>query len=380
MGGAPLAGIAIGEGDTDKAQKYLCNAVSMLLLISLVLTTGFLLFLEPLLILFGADSATLPYARDYLQIYLTGTVFVEMALGLNPFINTQGFTLIGTLSVVIGAVLNIVLDPIFIYVFDMGIRGAAVATVIAQLVSFLWIVRFLTSKKSYIRINFRDMRPVGWIWRRTCALGVSPFTFRVNESVVVILLNHLLLRYGGADGNLHIASMAILSSMSQVFFMPLQGVVIGAQPLLSFNFGARNYPRIRETIRYARRLSFSCAVLMWIFLVFTPGLVCRMFTDNPQLIELTKTTMRIMFSSILVLGFQMINQNAFVAMGNTRYSFLFGIMRKILLLIPLALILPYFCGVWGVYLAEAISNPVTVIITFIVFERYMAGLKRDFGA
>jgi len=379
MGGAPLASIAIGEGDIKKAQKYLCNAVSMLLVISFALTTFFLAFLEPLLKLFGADASTLPYARDYLQIYLIGTVFVQLALGLNPFINTQGFTLIGTMSVVIGAFLNIVLDPLFIYTFGMGIRGAAIATVIAQAVSCAWIFAFLTSKKSYIRINLRDMKIDGRIWKRTCALGVSPFTFRVNESVIVILLNHLLLKYGGADGNLHIASMAILSSMSQVFFMPLSGIVTGTQPLLSFNYGARNYPRIRGTIHYARMLSFGCAVVMWAFFVFAPGLVCRMFTDNPELIEMTKVTMRIMFSTILVLGFQMTNQNAFVAMGNTKYSFLFGIMRKVLLLVPLALIMPLFMGVWGVYVAEAISNPVTVIITFIVFERYMGGLKKKFG-
>ena len=379
MGGSPLASIAIGEGDFKKAQKFLCNSVSMLLTISLVLMVGFLAFLEPLLTLFGADATTLPYAKDYLQIYLIGTVFVELALGLNPFINTQGFTLIGTMSVVIGAFLNIVLDPLFIYTFDMGIKGAAIATVIAQAVSCIWIFAFLTSKKSYIRINLADMKPQWWIWRKTCALGVSPFTFRVNESVIVILLNHLLLHYGGADGNLHIASMAILSSMSQVFFMPLSGIVTGVQPLLSYNYGARNYPRIRGSIRYARRLSFGCAVVMWAFLVFTPDLVCKMFTDNPELITMTRTTMRIMFSTILVLGFQMINQNAFVAMGNTRYSFLFGIMRKVLLLVPLALIMPRFMGVWGVYVAEAISNPTTVIITFIVFEKYMAGLKRKFA-
>lgn len=379
MGGAPLSSIAIGEGDMKRAQKYLCNAVSMLLVISLVLTVIFLLFLEPLLTLFGADASTLPYAKDYLQVYLLGTVFVELALGLNPFINTQGFTLVGTMSVVIGAFLNIVLDPLFIYTFDMGVKGAAVATVIAQAASCAWIFAFLSSKKSYIRIKPADMKPVWAIWKKTCALGVSPFTFRVNESVIVILLNHLLLHYGGSDGNLHIASMAILSSMSQVFFMPLSGIVTGVQPLLSYNFGAKNYPRIRSSIRYARRLSFGCAVVMWAFLVFAPELVCRMFTDNIALIALTKTTMRIMFSTILVLGFQMINQNAFVAMGNTKYSFLFGILRKVLLLAPLALIMPKFMGVWGVYAAEAVSNPVTMLITFVVFEKYMAGLKKQFG-
>jgi len=262
----------------------------------------------------------------------------------------------------------------------MGIKGAAVATVIAQAVSSLWILRFLTSKKSYIRINLKEIVPNWKMSCATCALGLSPFTFRINESIIVILLNRLLLHYGGADGNLHLASMAILSSLGQIFFMPLQGIVIGAQPLLSFNYGARNYPRIRTTIHYARILSFSCAVLMWACMVFAPGMVARMFTDSPELIELTKKTMRIMFSTVLALGFQMTNQNAFVAMGNTFYSFLFGIMRKLLLLVPLALLLPNFFGVWGIYAAEAISNPVTTIITFIVFERYMRGLKEKFSA
>ena len=379
LGGTPLAGIALGRGDKPKAQQYLNNAFTMLLVISLALTAVFLIFLEPLLLLFGADAQTLPYARDYLQIYLLGTLFVELALGLNPFINSQGFTAVGTMSVVIGAVLNIALDPLFIYTLGMGVRGAALATVIAQMVSCGWIFLFLTSKRSILRIRLKDMKIDLRIWKECCALGVSTFTFRVNESIVVVALNHLLLHYGGAEGNLHIASMAILSSVSQVFFMPLSGIVTGAQPLLSFNFGAQNYPRIRQTIRYARRLSFSCAAVMWAAMVFAPRLLSVMFTDSQPLIDLTCRTMPLMFSTILALGFQMTNQNAFVAMGNTGYSFLFGIMRKILLLLPLAFLLPHLMGVWGVYAAEAISNPVTTVITFIVFERYMAGLKKRFS-
>lgn len=375
MGGAPLASIALGEGNQKKAQKYLCNAITLLLAISVVMMAVCLLFLEPLLVLFGADSETLPYASQYLTIYLFGTVFVEFALGLNPFINAQGHTVIGTMSVVIGAVVNIILDPILIYVFHMGVRGAAIATVTAQFISCIWIVHFLSSEKSGIRICLKDMRPERQILLSTCALGVSPCTFRINESIVVILLNRLLLAYGGEQANLHLASMAILSSASQVFFMPLLGIVTGAQPLLSYNYGAENYARIRQTIHYARILSVGCAALMWAALVFFPEAVCGMFSDNPELILLTKKTMRIMFSTVLFLGFQMINQNAFVAMGNTRYSFLFGIMRKVLILVPLALILPHFIGVWGIYAAETVSNPLTTIITFAVFERYMGTLK-----
>ena len=321
----------------------------------------------------------MPYAYDYLWTYLMGTVFVELALGLNPFINTQGFTVIGTISVAIGAVLNIILDPLFLYVLDMGIRGAAIATVISQFVSCVWILLFLTSKRSYIRLNWRDMRPDRQILLSTCALGVSPFTFRVNESLVMILLNRLIRVYGGVDANLHLASMTILNSISQIFFMPLLGIVSGAQPILSYNFGAHNYPRIRETIHYARMLSFGCAVVMWGVIMAVPGAVCVLFTDNLQLKALTEVTLRIMFCTVFSLGFQMINQNAFVAMGNTRYSFLFGIMRKLLILVPLALILPHFFGIWGIYAAEMISNPVTTAITFVVFERYMRRIQGTFA-
>lgn len=245
----------------------------------------------------------------------------------------------------------------------------------ARFISCVWIVHFLSSEKSGIRICVEDMKPDRQILVSTCALGISPCTFRINESIVVILLNRLLLTYGGDQANLHLASMAILNSASQVFFMPLLGIVTGAQPLLSYNYGAENYSRIRQTIHYARILSMGCATLMWAALVFFPEAVCGMFSSNPGLILLTKKTMRIMFSTVLVLGFQMINQNAFVAMGNTRYSFLFGIMRKVLILVPLALILPHFIGVWGIYAAEAVSNPLTTIITFAVFEQYMGTLK-----
>ena len=379
MGGAPLAAIAIGEKNIPKAQKYLCNAAFLLVAMSLATMAICLIFLRPLLTLFGADAETMPYAYDYLWTYLMGTVFVELALGLNPFINTQGFTVIGTISVAIGAVLNIILDPLFLYVLDMGIRGAAIATVISQFVSCVWILLFLTSKRSCIRLNWRDMRPDRQILLSTCALGVSPFTFRVNESLVMILLNRLIRVYGGVDANLHLASMTILNSISQIFFMPLLGIVSGAQPILSYNFGAHNYPRIRETIHYARMLSFGCAVVMWGVIMAVPGAVCVLFTDNLQLKALTEVTLRIMFCTVFSLGFQMINQNAFVAMGNTRYSFLFGIMRKLLILVPLALILPHFFGIWGIYAAEMISNPVTTAITFVVFERYMRRIQGTFA-
>ena len=217
MGGAPLASIALGEGNQKKAQKYLCNAITLLFTISVVMMAVCLVFLKPLLVLFGADAETLPYASQYLTIYLLGTVFVEFALGLNPFINTQGHTVVGTMSVVIGAVVNIILDPILIYVLHMGVRGAAIATVTAQFISCVWIVHFLSSEKSGIRICVEDMKPDRQILVSTCALGISPCTFRINESIVVILLNRLLLTYGGDQANLHLASMAILRAQARCF-------------------------------------------------------------------------------------------------------------------------------------------------------------------
>jgi len=374
-GGAPLASIAIGEGDARRAQKILCSAFTLLLTISAVMTIGGLMFLEPVLRCFGADEQILPYAHDYLQVYLLGTVFVELALGLNFFINAQGFTLIGTLSISIGAVLNLILDPLFLYVFDMGIRGAALATVISQFAACVWNVWFLCSARPSIHLCWMDMIPDLGLIRQSCALGISPFTFRVNESLVSILLNRLILIYGGTDATLHLAVMAILNSISQIFFMPLGGIVSGAQPIISYNFGAKNYKRVRDTIRHARSVSITCAVAMWLAIMLFPEVICRIFTTDSALIAQAKPSLRLMFCTIFSLGYQMINQNGFVAMGNTKYSFLFGIMRKLLILVPLALILPRFFGVRGIYAAEAISNPVTTIITFIVFENYMLGLK-----
>lgn len=380
MGGAPMAAIAMGAGDRPKAQRYLNNALTMLLIISTILTIGCMLILDPMLLAFGASEATLPYARQYLGIYLTGTVFIEIAMGLNPFINTQGYTGIGTLTIVIGALLNIVLDPIFIYGLDLGISGAAIATVISQMVSAIWVVRFLCSKKSLLRLDLQDMKPDREVIRSTFALGISPFTFRINESIVVIILNRLLLYYGGAAGELHVASMAILSSIGQIFFMPLIGVISGAQPILSYNMGAKNFLRLQDTVKYARILSISCAFAMWLAMILFPGVLSQLFTRDAELIRLTSMTMRIMFCTVVVLGLQMVNQNAFVAMGNSRYSFLFGIMRKLLLLVPLAFLLPHWFGVWGIYMAEAISNLLTTIVTHLVFNRYMNGLKERFIA
>lgn len=371
MGGSPLASIAMGEKNLEKADQCLSNSFSMLLIIGTALTVILWIFLEPLLSLFGADAQILPYAEKYLRIYLLGTIFVELSLGLNPFINAQGYTIQGMITILIGAVLNLLLDPLFIFHWEMGVEGAAIATVISQMVSAAWVLVFLHSKKAIFRIRAKYLKPDKKLVTEICKLGVSPFTFRINESLVVIVLNRLLVSYAGGDGNLHIASMGLLSNMSQVFFMPLTGIITGAQPILSYNLGCRNHLRIKETVKYARYLSMGCAVVMWAAMMFAPRQICRLFTDDPELISLTAVTMRIMFCTVWVLGLQMVNQNAFVALGNSFYSFLFGIMRKLLFLIPLALLLPFLWGVWGVYAAEAVSNLLTTVITHIVFQSYL---------
>ncbi|MEM1484333.1 MATE family efflux transporter [Oscillospiraceae bacterium PP1C4] len=378
MGGSPLASIRMGEGDEAGAQRYLGNAVTLLLLIGAVLTVVCLVWKDPLLIAFGASENTLPYASDYLEIYLFGTIFVQLALGLNSFINAQGYAGMGMLTVVIGAVLNVALDPLFIYTFGMGVKGAAVATVISQFVSAFWVIVFLCSKHSKLRITLRDMRLDWQVVKSTCALGISTFIFLLNESIVIIVINRLLRYYGGSMGDLHIASMAILSSLGQIFFMPLKGIVQGAQPLISYNMGARNFPRIKETIYYARICSITCTVLMWAGMMFAPHYIMLAFTSDPALTDLTVTTMRLMYCTVFVLGMQMINQNAFVAMGNTRYSFFFGILRKVLLLLPLAFILPVYTGIMGIYAAEAISNLITVVVTYVAFTKYLNQIKLSF--
>ena len=379
MGGAPLAAIAMGKGDNALAQRYLGNALTMLLTMSLVLTAGFQLFLEPLLTLFGGNSGTLPYAVGYLRIYLMGTLFSQLATGLNSFINTQGFTGIGTMTTLVGAVLNVVLDPIFIYGLGMGIEGAAIATVISQFVSAAWVMWFFLSDRSILRLTLADMKPDRQVLVSTCSLGVSPFIFRVNESVVVILLNRLILIYGGAQIDLHIAVMTTLANITQVFFMPLTGLVAGAQPILSYNKGAGSASRLRETVRCARLLGLSYSVAVWALMMLFPRGLAMAFSPDPAFLDLAAFAIRLQYCTVLVMGMQMVNQNAFVALGNVGYSFLFGIMRKILVLIPLALILPRFLGMTGVYAAEPLSNLITTGVTYLFFERYMGKLERELG-
>ena len=383
MGGSPLLSIRLGEGDKAAAARLQGCSFTLLLAIGTALTGLFWFLRVPILTLFGAEANTLPYAADYLGVYVLGSVFVMISLGMNAFLNAQGRTGVGTVTVVLGAAVNLILDPIFIYVLDLGIAGAALATLISQALSALWVLWFLFfSKRLMVRLRPNHLR-VSWTTTvEICKLGVSTFIFEINESVVQIVINLLLRRWGGstAVSDLYIGSMTIINSLLAVFFMPLKGIVRGAQPIIGYCCGARDYPRLRETVRWARVFSITCATLMWACFECFPGPLCAVFNDDPALTDLSARLTRLFFCTIFLLGLQMVNQHSFIAMGNAKLSFLFGILRKILLLLPLAFLLPLFLGVDGVILAEPVANVFTVIITQIVFTRYLEQLRRDFTA
>lgn len=379
-GSSALSTIKMGEGKNDEASRLLNGGFTLLVVTGVMLMVLLYTFLRPMLMFFGGSANTLPYAVEYMKIYIAGTIAGQVSLGMNYFINSQGYTRTGMISVVCGAVANIILDPILIFGFNMGIKGAAIATVISQIISAVWVMAFLCSKIPVLRMSRKELKPDAVLMKRGCALGLSNFIFQINESVVVIVLNRLLLKYSPAGlGDIHIAALSIVATLQQFFYMPLKGLVQGSQPIISYSVGARDYPKIHNTIISARALSIACASILWFIFVFFPKPIAEMFTPNAQLAEIAATAVRVSFSTVFVIGMQMINQNSFIAMGNVKYSFIFGLMRKIFLLIPFALILPHFIGVWGVYGAEAVSNVITTIVTYFVFNRYMAKLKTDFS-
>lgn len=379
-GSSALSTIKMGESRYKEASKLLNGSFTLLIVTGIILMALLYLFLTPMLIFFGGSENTMPYALEYMKIYLSGTVAGQISLGMNYFINSQGYTRTGMTSVLCGAVANIILDPVLIFGFDMGIKGAAIATVVSQLISAVWVMAFLRGRTPILKFNIKELIPDFPLMTRGCALGLSNFIFQINESVVVIVLNRLLLKYSPSGlGDIHIAALSVVATMQQFFFMPLKGLVQGSQPIISYSVGARDYPKIHSTIISARALSIACASVLWFIFVVFPKPIASIFTPNSQLADIAATAIRISFSTIFVLGMQMINQNSFIAMGNVKYSFIFGLMRKIFLLMPFAVILPHFVGVWGVYAAEAVSNVITTIITYFVFNRYMSDLKAKFS-
>ena len=366
MGGAPLASMRLGAKDDEGAQRILNNCFAMVLGVAVVLTVLCEALAVPLLRAFGASAATLPFALEYLRIYAAGTVFVMITLGMNSFINCQGFSSVGMWTVIIGAALNIALDPLFIFVLDMGVRGAALATILSQGVSCLWVLLFLTGKKTRIRLKPAMMKPERAIVGRVLGLGVSPFVMQSTESLVQIVINTGLARY---SGDLAVASMTIITSIVMVLNMPLQGLGQGAQPILSYNYGAKNIDRVKKTFRLLITLTLSFSTLMCLLVELFPGVFIRIFSSDAELIELTCRVIRIFIAGFFAMGAQFAVQQMFLSVGQAKSSVFIAMLRKIVLLIPLALILPrlFGMGALGIYIAEPIADFTCASISCILF-------------
>lgn len=365
-GGAPIVAIKMGQKDKEGAEKIVGNSFVLLIIISIILTAVFMIFKEPILWQFGASKATIGYAKDYLMVYLTGTLFVQITLGMNPFINTQGFAKVGMISVVIGAVLNIIFDPIFIFVFHMGVKGAALASVISQFCAMLWVLRFLFGGQTKLRIRKKHLGLNRKVVISIVSLGVAPFIMHGSESLILISLNSQLFKFGG---DLAVGAMTIMSSLTQMIVLPLLGLAQGAQPILGFNYGAKNLERIRKTFKILFISCLGYTILFVAMLMVVPEYIVRIFNGNPELVKTAATAIRIYFSGIFVFGAQIACQQTFLALGKAKQSMSLVILRKIILLIPLIFILPMILKnqYQAVLLAEPITDIVSTIITVVCF-------------
>lgn len=366
MGGAPRASIFMGKQDNQTAEKILGNCTTSLVIISIVLTIAVLLFQEPLLYLFGASQNTIGYAMDYMTIYAVGTIFVQLTLGLNAFISAQGFSKISMLTVVIGAVTNIVLDPIFIFGLNMGVQGAAIATVMSQALSAIWAFWFLSGKNTILKLKRENLKINFHILLPCIALGVAPFAMQATESVLVLCFNSSLLKYGG---DLAVGAMTILSSVMQFAMLPLQGLTQGGQPIISYNYGAKQGDRVQKAFKLQTISCFSYSSILWLLIMIFPSLFVAIFTSDPQLTEITIWALRIYMAGVLLMGIQISCQQTFIAFGNSKKSAFLAVFRKILVLIPLIYILPMFISdqVFAVFLAEPIADTIAVLTTSTMF-------------
>lgn len=363
-GAAPLAAIWLGKGDREHAEKILGNSVSFLGICTVVLMVFFYTFLKPLLYMFGASDATIGYAADYLAIYLAGTLFVELALGLNAFIICQSQSGIAMLSVLIGAVANIILDPVFIFLLRMGVKGAAVATVISQGLSAVWVVSFLLSKRSSIKIRKECMRLDGKILKSVFSLGISPFIMNATESFISIVLNRGLQIYGG---DLYVGSLTIMQSIMQLFSAPVNGFTQGMAPVVSYNYGAKNFSRVRQLYIWIIGMCFGFRLITTVTCMVFPEFYAGFFTNERELVTLTGQVMPVFLAGMVVFGLQNGIQPVFLALGQAKVSLFIATLRKIILLIPLAIILPRFLGVMGVYYAEPISDIISAVTATTLF-------------
>lgn len=376
VGGSPRVAMSLGRKDRDSAEEILGNCVSALVCISIIITAAVLIFNEKLLYLFGASSDSVGYGADYLRIYALGTIFVQLVLGLNVFITAQGFASVSMKTTVIGAVLNIILDPIFIYALNMGVAGAALATIISQAVSAAWVLKFLTGKKSPLNIRKKYLRLKPAVILPVLALGVSSFVMLSTESILSACLSRSLQRYGGDNA---VAAMTILTSVLQFTTMPVIGLTQGAMPMISYNYGAKNSERVKKTCKLLVICGTIYTIVMWGLSMLIPGTLAEIFTDNSVLIDLTAWAMRIYMAATLVLGIQFSFQQSFVALGEAKYASCLALLRKVILLIPLIYILPNFFAdkVFAVFLAEPIADVLSTTTTSIVFINRIRKLMRQ---
>lgn len=365
-GGAPRIAIHMGRGEKEEGEKIIGSGVAALVVIAIAITVTLEIFGAPVLRLFGASESTLPYALSYLRIYVAGTLFVLLALGLNPYITTQGFSKDAMKTVLIGAVCNIILDPIFIFVFKMGVAGAALATIISQGISAVWVVLFLTGKRTNLKIKKRYLRLDTKVLLPVLALGVSPFIMTATESAINICFNMSLAEYGG---DVAVGALTILSSIMQLQMLPVQGLAQGAQPIISYNYGAQKVDRVKKAFRVLLIFSLVYTLVFWAAVQLVPGMFVSIFNKSPELYETATWALRIYMAATGIFGIQMAVQQTFVALGQAKLSLFIACLRKIILLIPLIFILPQFFAdkVFAVFLAEPVSDFVSVMVAGTLF-------------
>lgn len=366
-GGAPRASIYMGKKDTDTAQKILGNCFSLQIILSIILTIILLIGNKTFLLAFGASENTISYAVNYMNIYAIGTIFVQLTLGMNAFITAQGFAKTGMLSVLIGAVANIVLDPVFIFGMNMGVRGAALATIISQTLSCIWVLSFLFGKKTFLKIKPENLRLHAKIILPCVALGSSLFIMQASESIISVCFNSSLLKYGG---DIAVGAMTILTSVMQFAMLPLQGLGQGAQPIMSYNYGAKNNDRVRKTFRLLLKVSFGYSIVLWAIVMLLPQMFAMMFTSDNALLSFTSQALRIYMASMFMFGIQIACQMAFNALGKAKDSIIVAVMRKFILLIPLIYIMPAIFKANqtnAVYMAEPVADFIAVCFTSILF-------------
>ena len=367
FGGSPRASIAMGKKDNDSAEKILGNCFTTQILVSLVLTVVLLVWNRDLLMAFGASENTIGYGTRYMNIYSIGTIFVQLTLGMNAFITAQGFARTGMLSVLIGAVSNIILDPIFIFGLNMDVQGAALATIISQALSCIWVISFLFGKKTILKIRKKNMWLAASVIFPCLALGVSTFIMQASESVISVCFNASLQKYGG---DIAVGAMTILTSVMQFAMLPLQGLGQGAQPIISYNYGAGSSKRVKDAFKLLLKISFGYALLLWALVMLLPGVFVRMFNSDPVLITFTKTALRVYLAALFMMGIQMACQMTFNSLGRAVESIIVAITRKFVLLLPLIFILPRIFTdnkTMAVYLAEPIADFLAVSFTIVLF-------------